>query len=244
MNTTRCETWSFGLLVIQLAGMNPMVDTLIAEMRQCVEQLADPHRGRNTQYRFSDVSMATFSEFFTQLPSFLSRQRQMARGNDSDSSATSLFGIAQIPCDNQILQSLDGISPESFYGALDAALAALWQKPGGMKLFRHMGDRWNCWLSANKLDSRRLRIYILIVRGELCWMNFNTLLSKQDAHLQTFACFFDKDKKVQIEHRFCKWCSSCSVNQCAKTTQTGKSATKPENFQLQYELQSNTKTRN
>ena len=119
--------------------MNPMVDILIAEMCQCVEQLVDPRRDRNTQYRFSDIAMAAFSVFFMQSPSFLSHQRRMAESGDS--CAASLFGIARIPCDNHIRQSLDGISPESFYGVLDAALAVLQQKPGGLKSFRRLGDR-------------------------------------------------------------------------------------------------------
>ena len=121
--------------------MNPMVDILIAEMRRCVEQLADPRRGRNTQYRFSDIAMAAFSVFFIQSPSFLSHQRRMAESRDGDSCAASLFGMARIPCDNHIRQSLDGISPESFYGVLDAALTVLRQKPGGLKSFRRLGER-------------------------------------------------------------------------------------------------------
>ena len=118
-----------------------MVDILIAEMRRCVEQLADPRRGRNTQYRFSDIAMAAFSVFFMQSPSFLSHQRRMAESRDGDSCAASLFGMARIPCDNHIRQSLDGISPESFYGVLDAALTVLRQKPGGLKSFRRLGER-------------------------------------------------------------------------------------------------------
>ena len=119
--------------------MDPMVDILIAELRRCVEQLADPRGGRNTQYRFSDIAMAAFSVFFMQSPSFLSHQRRMAESGDN--CAASLFGMARIPCDNHIRQSLDGISPESFYGALDAALAVLQQKPGGLKSFRRLGER-------------------------------------------------------------------------------------------------------
>ena len=91
---------------------------------------------QNTQYRFSDIAMAAFSVFFMQSPSFLPHQRRMAQDCDGDSCAASLFGTVRIPCDNHNRQSLDGISPESFYGALDAALAVLWQKPSGLKSFR------------------------------------------------------------------------------------------------------------
>ncbi len=114
---------------------------MIAEMRRCVEQLADPRRGRNTQYRFNDIAMAAFSVFFMQSPSFLSHQRRMAQSRDGDSCAASLFGMARIPCDNHIRQSLDGISLESFYAVLDAALTVLRQKPGGLKSFRRLGGR-------------------------------------------------------------------------------------------------------
>ena len=85
------------------------VGSLMTEIRQCIEQLVDLRRNRNTQYRFSDVAMTAFLVFFTRSPLFLSRQRQMAQDNDGDSCATSLFGIARILCDYHILQSLDGI---------------------------------------------------------------------------------------------------------------------------------------
>ena len=132
-------------MVVQLAAMNPMVDILIAEMRRCIEQLADLCRGRNTQYRFSGIAMAAFSVFFMQSPWFLSHQRRMAQSGDGDSCAASLFGMAQVPCDNHIHQSLDGISPESFYGALDAALTVLQQKPGGLKSFRRLASDARRW---------------------------------------------------------------------------------------------------
>ena len=166
----------------------------MTEIRQCIEQLADLRRNRNTQYRFSDVAMTAFLVFFTRSPLFLSRQRQMSQDNDGDNCATPLFGMACIPCDNQILQSLDRISPALFYGALGAALAMLRQKPGRRTFAGFLQD---------------------------------LLTGTKQYKLST-------DTAIQ-------W---CSVNQCAKTTKPGKSVAKPENFHLQYELQSNTKTRN
>ena len=100
---------------MQLAGMNPRVDSLIPETRQCIEQLADPRRYRNSQYRFSDIAMAAFSVLFMQSLSFLSHQRRMAQGRDGDSCAASLIRMARIPYDNHIHRSLDGFSPRSFY---------------------------------------------------------------------------------------------------------------------------------
>lgn len=142
--------------------MNLTLDALIAKMRQHIEQLADPRPGQNTQYYFSDIAMAAFSVYFMQAPSFLSRQRQTAQGNDSDSSAASLFRMARIPSDNHIRQGLDGISPELFYSALDEALLVLQQKPRGLKSFHRIGDR--CLIALNGIEFHRSAT----VHCELC----------------------------------------------------------------------------
>ena len=58
-----------------------------------------------------DAALSAFAVFFTQSPSFLDyqtrRQRRVGRNN-----AQSLFGVHQIPSDNQIRNLLDPVSPE------------------------------------------------------------------------------------------------------------------------------------
>ena len=49
-----------------------------------------------------------FSVFFTQSPSFLQHQRLMKPKKGKDN-AQSLFGLEEIPCDNQIRNLLDPI---------------------------------------------------------------------------------------------------------------------------------------
>ena len=59
-----------------------------------------------------DAGMGAFSVFFTQSPSFLSYQQDMKRLTGR-CNAESLFGMRQIPCDNQIRSLLDPVAPSS-----------------------------------------------------------------------------------------------------------------------------------
>ena len=52
--------------------------------------------------------------FFTQSPSFLDYQRRMQR-RPGQNNAQSLFGVHQIPSDNQIRNLLDPVPPETLF---------------------------------------------------------------------------------------------------------------------------------
>jgi len=71
-------------------------------------------RSNNKQYAIEDAALSAFSTFFTQSPSFLDSQirmqKQMGKNN-----ATSLFGVHEIPCDNQIRNLLDPVPPETLF---------------------------------------------------------------------------------------------------------------------------------
>jgi hypothetical protein len=69
----------------------------------------------SSQYEMRDVGMSAFSVFFTQSPSFLAHQRDI-KLRKGRSNAESLFGLSDIPSDNQIRNLLDPVSPEHLEG--------------------------------------------------------------------------------------------------------------------------------
>ena len=75
------------------------------------EQL-DSRDQEKCQYRISDAGLAAFSVFYTQSPSFLSHQRDMAK-RKGRSNAQSLFGLERIPTDTHIRTMLDGIDADA-----------------------------------------------------------------------------------------------------------------------------------
>ena len=81
---------------------------LIEFLRQELNELPDKRTGKNIQYQIAEAVMAAFSVFFTQLPSFLEHQRFMKQQKGKDN-ASSLFGLQEIPCDNQIRTLLDPV---------------------------------------------------------------------------------------------------------------------------------------
>ncbi|MGK7918234.1 MAG: hypothetical protein AB4038_22295 [Prochloraceae cyanobacterium] len=81
---------------------------LIEFLRQELNELPDQRTGKNIKYQIAEATMAAFSVFFTQLPSFLEHQRLMKQQKGKDN-ASSLFGFEEIPCDNQIRTLLDPV---------------------------------------------------------------------------------------------------------------------------------------
>lgn len=72
------------------------------------------HPSNNTCYRIADAAASAFSVFFMQSPSFLAHQRDMHQHKGRDNVAT-LFGVENIPSDNQIRNLLDPITPDHFH---------------------------------------------------------------------------------------------------------------------------------
>jgi hypothetical protein len=85
---------------------------MMAKLRQVFEEFVDPRRGKNSHYAVSDAALSAFSVFFMQCPSFLDYQRTMqeTQGNNN---AQSLFGVHEIPSDNQIRTLLDATAPSA-----------------------------------------------------------------------------------------------------------------------------------
>lgn len=106
--------------------------------RQVLESLPDRRTGKNTRYGMEDAALSAFSVFFTQTPSFLAHQRMMA-DKKGYSNAQSLFGVHQLPCDNQIRDLLDVVKPDCVFPVFEKILQMLEQKRQ-LSCFRSLAD--------------------------------------------------------------------------------------------------------
>jgi len=88
------------------------LEQLVSRIKQSFSQFCDVRQGKNIQYDMVDAGMGAFSVFFTQSPSFLSSQQDMKR-RKGQCNAESLFGMDQVPSDNQIRALLDPVAPSN-----------------------------------------------------------------------------------------------------------------------------------
>ena len=87
---------------------NQTFNTLLNFLDSAILLFPDKRLGTNTRYQIRDAALSAFSVFFTQSPSFLSYQISMQQ-NKGNNNGRTLFGIDQIPCDNQIRSLLDPV---------------------------------------------------------------------------------------------------------------------------------------
>ena len=82
-------------------------DALKGILHRRIAHLPD-HRKEspNTRYAIQDAALGAFGIFFTQSPSFLEYQRRLQHTKGHNNAQT-LFGVEQIPCDNQVRTLLD-----------------------------------------------------------------------------------------------------------------------------------------
>ncbi len=100
-------------------------DWFIGKIHQVFESLPDFRSPRPAlKYRIKDAALGAFSMFFSQSPSFLSYQQAMKQAQGK-SNAESLFGINQIPTDNQIRNLLDPIAPNPLYSIFSTSFERL-----------------------------------------------------------------------------------------------------------------------
>ena len=111
-----------------------LFDTIGGFFRQHLSSLPDKRTGKNTRYGMEDAALSAFSVFFTQTPSFLAYQRMM-EGRKGKSNAQSLFGVHQLPSDNQIRDLLDPVAPEHVFPVFEEILQVLEQQ-GQLEGFR------------------------------------------------------------------------------------------------------------
>ena len=86
------------------------LDDITQQIRRTFEQFTDPRRGKNTRYTLVDAGLSAFSVFFMQSPSFLEYQRSLNQRLGKNNAQT-LFGVHDIPSDNQIRHLLDATEP-------------------------------------------------------------------------------------------------------------------------------------
>ncbi len=86
------------------------------ERIRAVFQILPDKRGKsnNRRYLMQDAALSAFSVFFTQSPSFLDYQIRMQQQHGRNNAQT-LFGVHQIPCDNQIRNLLDPVPPQTLF---------------------------------------------------------------------------------------------------------------------------------
>ena len=97
---------------------------LIADLEGELEKVPEHRKGKNLRYELVDAGMAAFAVFFVQSPSFLAAQREM-KGRKGRSNAEKLFGLREIPSDNQIRNLLDPLEPSWVGGEYWQLLGAL-----------------------------------------------------------------------------------------------------------------------
>lgn len=85
-----------------------------------------------------DAALSAFSIFFTQSPSFLDSQVRMQK-QQGRNNATSLFGVHEIPSDNQIRNLLDPVPPETLF-PLMATISDELYRGGYLEGFRSIND--------------------------------------------------------------------------------------------------------
>ena len=112
-------------------------DPLIRSFRSVLAQLPDKRTGKNSRYGMEDAALSAFGVFFTQSPSFLADQRSMAEAKGR-SNAQSLFGVHQIPSDNQIRTLLDEVKPSAVFPVFDEILTML-EQTTQLSNFRSLG---------------------------------------------------------------------------------------------------------
>ena len=93
-------------------------------LRPTIATFPDKRKGKNKHYAVVDAALGAFAVFFTQSPSFLAYQRDMT-ARKGQSNAHTLFGLSEIPSDNQIRALLDPVSPELGVPVFQHGLATL-----------------------------------------------------------------------------------------------------------------------
>ena len=87
---------------------------LVQQIQATFSSLPDIRKGSNCSYQMSDAALSAFAAFFMQNPSFLAQQKSLEKSRGKNN-VESLFGVHKTPCDNQIRNLLDTVSPTEFH---------------------------------------------------------------------------------------------------------------------------------
>jgi hypothetical protein len=110
------------------------LDDITQQIRSTFENFIDPRRGKNTRYTMVDAALSAFSVFFMQSPSFLEYQRNLEQTR-KENNARTLFGVHEIPSDNQIRTLLDATPPDTLQPMYSFLLEAL-EEAGVVETYR------------------------------------------------------------------------------------------------------------
>jgi hypothetical protein len=112
--------------------------TLLSFLSSAFDAFPDPRNGKNKHYTMRDIGMSAFAVFFGQSPSFLAFQRLMRQAHGIDNTGT-MFGVQQIPTDNQIRNVLDTVDPKLLRPAFKATFDYL-QNQGVVESYRSFAN--------------------------------------------------------------------------------------------------------
>lgn len=88
---------------------------MIEKVRDAFRALPDERgQSNNRRYEMEDAALSAFAVFFSQSPSFLDSQVRMQK-QQGRNNASSLFGVHEIPCDNQIRNLLDPVPAATLF---------------------------------------------------------------------------------------------------------------------------------
>jgi len=131
-------------------------ENIIGTLQAAFDELPDYRRGKNVQYEISDAAAGAFSVFFTQSPSFLAHQRDMQRQKGRNN-GSSLFGLRQVPTDNQIRNLLDPVEPSYLQRPFWELFAAL-ESGGVLDGYRSLNGTYLCALDGTYyFSSQKIR---------------------------------------------------------------------------------------
>jgi hypothetical protein len=110
-------------------------DWFISKVHAVFDYLPDHRKfSPNLHYSIKDAALGAFALFFSQSPSFLAYQQAMQQAQRRNN-GESLFGIEQIPSDNQIRNLLDPLAPSLFYPVFAGAFEHL-ESAGYLQAYR------------------------------------------------------------------------------------------------------------
>ncbi len=99
-------------------------DGMASMISRIAGQFKDKRTGDNKKYAMEDFVLSAFSTFYLQCLSFLSYQQAMET-DQGNNNARTLFGIEQIPSDNQIRSMLDEETPDILFPMFNAIFDGL-----------------------------------------------------------------------------------------------------------------------
>lgn len=104
-----------------------ILNKIVKLMRKNFDKLPDKRSNKHQTYSMTDIALSAFSVFYFQSGSWLNFQRNML-SSSGRSNAKSLFDIENIPSDNHIRDTLDGINTKELQPVFDELYTLLLKK--------------------------------------------------------------------------------------------------------------------